>query len=70
MITQVHMFIKKAYRYVRFRRERNVIDNWIRTVDEVKAEKESEEEKGTAEVLEDVEYEKTRKSDFRSKAET
>ena len=58
------MFLRKAYRYVRFRRERKVIDKWISTVDEIKAEKESEEEKGTTDVLEDVEYEKTSKVRF------
>ena len=39
------MFVMRAYRYVRFRRERKVIDEWRSNVVEIKAEKESENEK-------------------------
>ena len=58
------MFAMRAYRYVRFRKERKVIDKWRSNVVEIQPENESEEEKEPAEGLEDVEDEKTNRERF------
>ena len=58
------MFAMRAYRYVRFRKERKVIDKWRSNVVEIQPENESEEEKEPAEGLEDVEDERTNRDRF------
>ena len=58
------MFAMRAYRYVRFRKERKVIDKWRSNVVEIQPENESEEEKEPAEDIEDVEDERTNRDRF------
>ena len=58
------MFAMKAYRYVRFRKERKVVDKWRSNVVEIQPEKESEEEKEPAEGIEDVKEEKINSNRF------
>ena len=58
------MFVMRAYRYVRFRKERKVIDKWRSNVVEIQPENESEEEKEPAEGIEDVEDERTNRKRF------
>ena len=58
------MFAMRAYRYVRFRKERKVIDKWRSNVVEIQPENESEEEKEPAEGIEDVEDERTNRDRF------
>ena len=58
------MFAMRAYRYVRFRKERKVIDKWRSNVVEIQPENESEEEKEPDEGIEDVEDERTNRDRF------